>query len=454
MNILGHATASRTKLSKVFLLTFSFFTGDSGSGLVVFSAQSSSWYLRGIVSASFVDVNKRCDVSKDAVFTKVYNFIDWIKQVVPQIQPQVPKPQIPQTTTGSVNKKLKKEIFCFFESWAEGREGDGSFSLYDFKPELCTTAVYMFVGLDDDNLNSINPWVELSDNGGQDLYKRFTGLKQQHPHLKTLLAIGGWVEGSVKYSKLAADSNKRKSFARKSAEFLKKYDFDGLHFHWEHPAHLGGQVQDKQNFVHLLKEISDVYKPQNLYLSAFIRPQKTIVEKAYDLRNIAKFVDAVLMMTFDMTGPWNQQVGFPASIKGAGEDNVESRVKYFKDLGVPSDKIFIGIPFFGRSFIASNDGNIGDVSKDTGFPGPFFKENGFIGYNEICRMRKEQEWEVKYDPIASQSIGKFKKNGLTHVVTFESPRAVANKVKYATENNLGGVWTWFADSGRTFEKMF
>jgi GH18 family chitinase len=33
-------------------------------------------------------------------------------------------------------------------------------------------------------------------------FERFTGLKQQNPELKALLAIGGWNEGSTKYSQV------------------------------------------------------------------------------------------------------------------------------------------------------------------------------------------------------------------------------------------------------------
>jgi chitinase len=269
-------------------------------------------------------------VSQDAVFTNVKNFFKWIHEVASNANAILPRPiQHFSDQKAPTSGKGSKEIFCFYESWAEGREGDGSFNLYDFKPELCTTAVYMLALLEGDQLVPNNPWLELPDNGGQNLYSRFNSLKKAHPHLRTLMAIGGWVEGSVKYSQLASNSIRRKNFAKNSAEFLKKHGFDGLHFHWEHPAHRGGSVEDKQNFVHLLKEIHDVYKPQNLYVSAFLRTQKNDVEKAYDLRNIAKFVDAIAMMTFDFTGPWSQSVGFPAALKGSGEDNVESRVNYF-----------------------------------------------------------------------------------------------------------------------------
>jgi len=53
-----------------------------------------------------------------------------------------------------------------------------------------------------------DPWNELSptdpgaEPGAKGAYRRFTDLKKKNPALKTLLAIGGWNEGSEKYSKV------------------------------------------------------------------------------------------------------------------------------------------------------------------------------------------------------------------------------------------------------------
>lgn len=422
--------------------------GDSGSGLFIRSGSGtgSRWFLKGVVSAGFVE-NGSCDVSVDVIFTNVIRFIAWIGQVAADKGMTLPSPQPERPAQNTISRKARKEIFCFFESWAEGRAHDGAFTLDNLKPELCTTLVFLHAELDHDKLKSINPFQQLDENGGRNLYKRFTGLKKSHPHLRTLLSVGSWNEGSTKYSELAADSPRRKRFATNSAEFLKKYGFDGLHFHWEYPAFRGGSEQDKENFVLLLKDIQNVYKPQNLYLSAFIRTQTDVVEDAYDLKKIAKLVDAILMMTFDYAGPWYKKIEFPAALHGDGQNNVESRVNYFISEGVPAGKIIIGLPFYGRTFIAENEGNIGDETKDdAGFAGPYFKEKGFLGFNEICRLQKLHEWDVSFDQQASQAVGKFKYEGLTKVTVFDTPRSVANKVKFAVEKNLGGVWTWFVDS--------
>lgn len=46
----------------------------------------------------------------------------------------------------------------------------------------------------------LDPWNELCDNYGKCAFDRFTDLKQKNTNLKTLLAVGGWNEGSAKYS--------------------------------------------------------------------------------------------------------------------------------------------------------------------------------------------------------------------------------------------------------------
>lgn len=49
----------------------------------------------------------------------------------------------------------------------------------------------------------------------------------------------------------------------------------------------------------------------------------------------------------------------------------------------------MGVPFYGRTFITTLQGNIGDVAKDTqGFQGPYTRENGFMGYNEVRKLLK------------------------------------------------------------------
>lgn len=56
--------------------------------------------------------------------------------------------------------------------------------------------------------------------------------------------------------------------------------------------------------------------------------------------------------------------------------------------GVSPYKMVLGLPMYGRTFILENPGvkkilfGVTAV-KTAGFPGPFTKEAGFMGYNEV-----------------------------------------------------------------------
>ncbi|GFT33595.1 probable chitinase 2 [Trichonephila clavipes] len=152
--------------------------------------------------------------------------------------------------------KSKKpyKIVCYLGSWANYRNGDGKFLIEDIDPQLCTHLIYGFAKLSHDNkIAAYDPYLDLKENWGLGAYERFTGLKKKNPNLKTLLAIGGWNEGSSKYSRMAKNPSSRKTFINSCVTYLQRYGFDGLDLDWEYPATRGGIPEDKKNFISLLK---------------------------------------------------------------------------------------------------------------------------------------------------------------------------------------------------------
>ena len=94
-------------------------------------------------------------------------------------------------------------MVCYYGSWAVYRPGAGKFDVEDLDPFICTHIIYGFAGLGYDNtIISLDPYNDLPENWGKGAMVRFTGLKSQNPELKAILAIGGWNEGSEKYSKV------------------------------------------------------------------------------------------------------------------------------------------------------------------------------------------------------------------------------------------------------------
>lgn len=80
--------------------------------------------------------------------------------------------------------------------------------------------------------SALDPWQDLEDGGGKAGYKRLTDYKKTHRHLKVLLAIGGWNEGSQNYSELAGHPERRQRFVQQSSEFIRRHNFDGESDFW------------------------------------------------------------------------------------------------------------------------------------------------------------------------------------------------------------------------------
>lgn len=108
----------------------------------------------------------------------------------------------------------------------------------------------------DATIKVLDPYLDLEENGGKGNIKKFVSLKSANPKLKTMVAIGGWNEGSAKFSAVAANQELRVQFAENAAAFCKKYGFDGLDMDWEYPAQRDGNPAiDRANFVLMLREL-------------------------------------------------------------------------------------------------------------------------------------------------------------------------------------------------------
>ncbi|XP_049540558.1 probable chitinase 2 [Anopheles darlingi] len=342
-------------------------------------------------------------------------------------------------------------VTCYISTWAVYREGTASYALDAFDPTLCTHAIYAFAGLDEQNnaIKSLDAWQDLKDNYGKGGYEKLVGMRTANPHLKVLLAIGGWNEGSEKYSNLAANPERRQAFVKNALDFVKQYGFDGLDLDWEYPTQRGGKPIDRENFVALVRELSQLFKRNNLLLTSAIGAGKDTIDSAYDVKALSKYLDFLHIMCYDYNGSWNRRVGPNAPLTSKDFLNVEYSIEHLLNLGAPASKLVLGLPFYGRTFVsAMARARLGDVANEVGFPGPATKENGFMGYNEICEelRRNPSDWTLTWDVAAAEMVATKSNDTASQVVVYDSTRSIANKVRFAVRQKLAGLMVWSVDT--------
>lgn len=61
-------------------------------------------------------------------------------------------------------------------------------------------------------------------------------LKKKRSSLKLIISMGGWNEGSERYSEVAADPKLRKNMVNSVVDFVNTWGFDGFDLDWEYPG--------------------------------------------------------------------------------------------------------------------------------------------------------------------------------------------------------------------------
>lgn len=343
-----------------------------------------------------------------------------------------------------------KRIVCYVGTWAVYRPGRGRFDIEHIDPNLCTHLMYGFFGINEDaTVRVIDPYLDLEENWGRGHIKRFVGLKSSNPALKTLAAIGGWNEGSRKFSKMAASVELRKRFIYDSVAFCQRHGFDGIDLDWEYPAQRDGNpLVDKENHALLVEEMRAVFDQYGLLMTAAVASVEFSAGVSYDIARVSKSFHFLNVMVYDMHGAWDSYCGINAPLYRGSADttdqqvqlNVNSSIHYWLSQGAPAEKLVLGIPLYGRSFTLANAANsqIGAATIGGGSAGPYTQQAGVLGYNEFCEKLKTEAWDLRWSD--EQQVPYAVRNN--QWLGYDDVRSIQLKVKYLMDLGLGGAMVW------------
>ena len=190
-------------------------------------------------------------------------------------------------------------VVCNVASWGSFRTGNGTFTVDDVDTKSCTHVVYQYAGMDEasSRVRSLNPTLDLGVFGDVSTgnYAAFVQLKKAKPSLKTIISVGGFLEGSKKYSDMARDPAKRATFVSSVVEFLQRHGFDGMDLSWQQPTQRGGSSQDRDNLPLLLEELRAAFRPHGWLLTASLSALTSIVDAGYDLPRLSAVLDLMFL---------------------------------------------------------------------------------------------------------------------------------------------------------------
>lgn len=279
-----------------------------------------------------------------------------------------------------------------------------------------------------------------------------TALRRENPALTVLVSVGGWL-WSGGFSDVALTAESRKVFIQSVAEFLDRYDLDGLDVDWEYPGMPGAghafRSEDRKNFTLLLKELrkrldaEGKKRHKRLYLTIAAGASDEYLAHT-EMGKIARYVDTVNLMTYDYYEPAEDTVtGHNAPLYADPADpkhvSADGTVRAFEKAGVPAAKILLGIPFYGKVW-----GNV--AATDHGLFQPGVSVRGVdAAYSAIAGTMLGQGFTRYWD--AAAQVPYLYSDEKRLFVSYEDPESIAGKCSYVRKNGLGGVmfWSYFND---------
>lgn len=139
------------------------------------------------------------------------------------------------------------------------------------------------------------------------------------------------------------------------------------------------------------QESRDSGKPR-LLLTIAVAAGLEKIQAGYDIPNIAQYIDFLDLMSYDYHGAWEDFTGLVAPLYSRPDDddkwktwNVNFSANYWASMGMPKEKIVIGIPFYGRGWQLTNLAVHG-VNASASGPSPQYPytlQDGVAAYYEV-----------------------------------------------------------------------
>lgn len=222
------------------------------------------------------------------------------------------------------------------------------------------------------------------------------------------------------------------SLSTQIADYVEEYDLDGINVDIENVTH--EQKDQYTQFVKLLREKIPGHKEISVAVAANPNNWQTGWHGSYDYAALSKYADHLLIMAYDE----HYEGSSPGPV--ASISFVERSIQYALEK-TTSDKIVVGIPFYGRIWgLDSNRITGKGVSAKT------IQE--IIERCESTLTYDEQSQSVKAEVTITESSGNFTVGGDfvlqpgRYVIWFENAQSYQAKLGLIEKYNLKGAGAW------------
>ncbi|CAF3957821.1 unnamed protein product [Rotaria sp. Silwood1] len=243
-------------------------------------------------------------------------------------------------------------------------------------------------------------------------------IKKNNQKIKIIYSIFGLWQSE--YSTLLTHIEQREQFNEQIYQFLLNNKFDGFDIDFN--------IQDNKislmNKYYLsiwLSELKNILISNKLLLSIGISGKKLVLDYSYDFIRIANTIDFIRLMAFDQTSKTVTNLINPLySVTDDDQYNdINWAINYVQKLGIPPEKISLGLPTYGRRYTLVN-------GHENTIKSPIIGSSMILSYSDICKLIETDEYIKVYN---NKSYSSYAFNSNTKLwISYNTINDVALKV--------------------------
>ncbi|RVU55287.1 glycosyl hydrolase family 18 protein [Anaerosphaera multitolerans] len=217
--------------------------------------------------------------------------------------------------------------------------------------------------------------------------------------------------------KVLSKSSSRDIIIKKTLELTKKYGLKGINIDFENTT-----VDDRDNITQFVRELSGVFKQENLLVSVDVTPQisSNVKNELYDRKALADVCDYVMLMAYDQHWSSSDKAGSVAQYKWV-EGNLNVLFKQ-----IPHEKMILGVPLYTRLWSESS----GEVKSSV------------LSMYQTENLLATKSLNPKWDEESKQNYAEYSENNKKYKIWIEDSDSIEWKTSLVNKYNLAGVASW------------
>jgi spore germination protein YaaH len=222
------------------------------------------------------------------------------------------------------------------------------------------------------------------------------------------------------------------------------YGFDDINVDFEYVS--PGNQTLRTNFTQFITDLRQSCTTQKSHCQIQIDLFASVVEKPrlWDLPSLEKVTDKFIVMAYDFYRTTSTQAGPVAPIRGKCSDTVaqnclsEDIVTHISALSkiIPSEKIILGIPFYGYEWQTASTAFLANTYSGTGRLASYQRIQSLFSDTSISTI------SANWSKTTLSPYIVYEKDNKIYQIHYENDQSLEQKIKLVESANLGGIAIW------------